>query len=94
MAVSSVKANALPDLALLMSVVEFKERFYPRGWARYDLARPGTFRLVPAGGVLASVATDYRAMANMIFGDYPDFKTIMTQLQVLEDEINGLKMAD
>lgn len=93
MAVSPVKEKALADLGLLVSVVEFKERFYPRAWARYDLAKPGTFRLVPSGSVLASVATDYRAMANMIFGDYPDFKTIMTQLQVLEDEINGLKKA-
>jgi hypothetical protein len=90
MAVSPVKDVALADLGLLASVVEFKERFYPRGWARYDLAKPGTLRLVPIGRVLASVTTDYRAMANMIFGDYPDFETVMAQLQVLEDEINGL----
>ena len=89
MSASPVKEAALINLDLLASVVEFKERFYPRGWARYDLAKPGTLRLVPKGHVLATVTDDYRAMANMIFGDYPSIETIMTQLQALEDEING-----
>ena len=68
MAGSPVKHAALADLDLLANVVEFKERFYPRGWARYDLARSGSFRLVPEGHVLAAVEADYQAMANMIFG--------------------------
>jgi hypothetical protein len=71
-------------------VVEFKQRFYPRGWARYDLAKPGTLRLVPIGHIRASVQEDYRAMAAMIFGEYPDVEAIMARLQMLEDEINGL----
>ena len=89
MAVSPVKDSALADLGLLANVVEFKERFYPRGWARYDLARPGTLRLVPTGHVLRTVTADYRAMANMIFGEYPSVEEIMTRLQMLENEING-----
>jgi hypothetical protein len=88
MAESPVKNAALSDLDLLANVVEFKERFYPRGWARYDLARPSSFRLVPEGHVLASVKTDYRAMATMIFGDIPKIDEIMTILKNLEDEIN------
>jgi len=89
MAESPVKNAALADLELLANVVEFKERFYPRSWARYDLARPGTFRLVPEGHVLATVEADYRAMANMIFGDLPEIGAIMTTLKKLQDEING-----
>lgn len=85
---SPVKNTALADLDLLANVVEFKERFYPRGWARYDLARPGSFRLVPKGHVLRAVETDYRAMANMIFGNIPAMDEIMTILKGLEDEIN------
>lgn len=88
MAESQVKHAALADMALLANVVEFKERFYPRGWARYDLARPGTFRLVPEGHVLAAVRTDYRSMANMIFGSIPEFDDMMTTLTKLQDEIN------
>ena len=90
MASSPVKERALADLVLLTSVVEFKERFYPRGWARYDLAKPGTLRLVPDGHVLATVTADYRAMANMIFGEYPTIEEVVARLQALEDEINGM----
>lgn len=89
MAESPVKNAALVDVDLLADVVEFKERFYPRGWARYDLARPGSFRLVPEGHVLAAVWADYRSMANMIFGDVPEFDDILTILKKLQDEING-----
>jgi hypothetical protein len=90
MAESSVRGTAIADLGLLNDVVEFKKRFYPRGWAKYDLATPGTLKLVPAGHVLESVRTDYRAMKTMIFGAYPDIDEIMQVLQALEDEINGM----
>jgi hypothetical protein len=89
MAQSPIKAQALADTELLASVVEFKQRFYPRGWARYDLAKPGTLRLVPDGHVLASVRSDYRAMENMIFGEAPDFNEILAILQGLQEEINA-----
>lgn len=89
MAASPVKDAALANLELLSNVVEFKQRFYPRSWARYDLATPGSIRLVPQGHVFAVVETDYRAMANMIFGDLPQWGEIMATLQTLQDEING-----
>jgi hypothetical protein len=90
MAASPIKDQALADLDLLASVVEFKKRFYPRGWAMYELAKPGTLRLVPKGHVLASITADYRAMANMIFGEYLAFEVIMGFIKGLEDEINEL----
>ena len=90
MATTNAKDLAVADFELLQSVVDFKKRFYPRGWAQYDLAKPGTLRLIPESHVLEAVRADYRAMANMIYGDYPDFDEIMGQLQALEDEINGM----
>lgn len=89
MAESPVKHAALANTDLLANVVEFKERFYPRGWARYDLAKPGTFRLVPEGHVLTAVRADYRSMVNMIFGAIPEFDDMMTILTTLQGEING-----
>lgn len=89
MAVSEVKQAALNDLELLADVVAFKQRFYPRGWARYELAVPGTIKLVPEGHVLKTVEADYRAMGNMIFGEVPAFSQIIACLQDLENEING-----
>lgn len=90
MADAPVKDAALADLALLADVVAFKRRFYPRGWARYDLAVPGSLRLVPQGHVLAAVEADYRAMTNMIFGAVPAFGDIHARLRALEQEINVL----
>jgi len=89
MANSPVKKSALEDIALLKDVVEFKQRFYSRGWARYDLAKQGTFRLLPAGETLAVVERDYMMMRNMIFGRYPSFSEIMESLRMLEEEINA-----
>lgn len=88
MADSPVRAAALADPRLLADVVAFKQRFYPRAWARYELAVPGSLRLLPAGEVLATVAADYRAMQGMIFGRVPAFADILSTLRQLEDEIN------
>lgn len=90
MADSPVKERALADAALLADVVSFKERFYPRGWARYDLAKPGTFKLLPPALLQKTVERDYRAMRTMIFGTYTDFGDIVAQLQRLENEINNV----
>ena len=90
MALAPVKNSALADIAILESVVEFKQRFYPRGWARYDLAKPGTLRLVPEGHILKSVKKDYKSMRNMIYGDYYNIEKILSVLAELEGEINAL----
>ena len=91
MAKGSVRDTALAEIGMLERVAEFKQKFYPRGWARYDLAKVGTLKLVPEGHVLKSLRSDYRAMEHMIYGDYPDFEDILFTLQKLEDEINELK---
>ena len=91
MANSAVKDSALTDLALLKDVIAFKQRFSRRPWAHYDLAKPGTFRLLPSGHVLAAVEKDYVQMRNRIFGRYPGFGEIMETLRALETEINVLQ---
>lgn len=90
MAQTPIKDRALQNAKLLTEVVAFKQKFYPRGWARYELACPGTLKLVPTGKVLATLAGDYRAMANMIFGGRPAFDEILATLKALEIEINTL----
>ena len=62
--------------------------FLPRGWARYDLAKPGSLVLVPEGHVLGSVWSDYRAMENMIFEEVPLFEEILVVLQALQEKTN------
>ncbi len=87
---SENKENAFNDLALLQRVVEFKMKFYPRKWAKYDEAVPGTIKLVPPAYRFAKLKEDYEDMAEMIFGSYPDFEEIMNYIQLLENEINNL----
>lgn len=89
MANSDVKQQALGNLDLLAQVVEFKQRFYPRGWAQYDQAVARSMKLIPEGQVLESVRKDYQDMQDMIFGEAPDFEEMMQTLQTLEKEING-----
>jgi hypothetical protein len=86
---SPVKAAAIPDKELMRNVVEFKKQFYPRAWANYDKAVPGTFRIVPPQHLIGPLKIDYAKTRNMIFGKYPSFDEIMETLRGLEMEING-----
>lgn len=56
-----VKAAAYGKLALLERVVRFKDRFYPEGLARYDLAKSGAMRPRPSCG---SVCRSRKRAAN------------------------------
>lgn len=88
---SDNKKLAYEDLSLLKKVVDFKMKFYPRKWARYEEAVPGTLKLVPPQYRMESLQRDYDAMAHMIFGEYPKFDTLMQYISQLEDEINTLE---
>ena len=89
MAESPVKEVALANVRMLADVVEFKQRFYPRAWANYELAKPGSLRLVPEEPVLTSIENDYGAMKDMIFGSLPTFEEMIAVLNNLQNEING-----
>ena len=88
MAQSEVKNEALSDLDLLQNVVEFKQKFYPRTWAKYEESVPGTLKLLPPKFRLDSLEKDYKAMQNMIFDKYISFEEIIDILRELEWEIN------
>lgn len=91
MSLSSIKSEAIHNTALLREVAEFTAKFYPRNWARYDLAaNPKTLKLVPAKHSLDSFREDYGKMHSMIFGEYPSFEEMIAQISRLESEINSL----
>ena len=89
MARSPVKDRALADTDLLARVVAFKDKFYRCPWARYDLAKPGTMRLMPPEYNVPKLIEDYEHMQNMIFGEKPDFEIILLTVYQLEKEINN-----
>lgn len=90
MAETSVKNAAFDNLELLKKVVEFKMKFYPRAWAKYQEAQPGTLKLIPADYRLPALLEDYQNMSDMLYGEIPSFDVIMDRLSVLEEEINAL----
>lgn len=89
MSLHSVTESALNDPELLQQVVSFKSKFYPSAWARYDLAAPGTFKLISGNMHLKELERDYKDMSIMIFGDVPKWNSLVHRLGQLEEEING-----
>lgn len=90
MSMTPVKEAAFARVELLKTVVEFKMKFYPRSWAKYQEAVPGTLKLVPPKYRFAALVADYQAMKDMLYGDVPTFETVMNAISKLEKEINEL----
>lgn len=81
---------ALDDAVLRERVADWKGRFFARSWARYDLARPGTFRLVPPKARHSPLKSDYLAMRDMFIHPPPSFEEVLSALNFLETKINDL----
>ena len=92
MALHPVKEQAFSKISLLKEVVIFKERFYRSTKARYDLAIPGTLRLLPSEELLPELGRDYEQMKEMMFDEPLGFNSIIATLKKLEVEINQLKV--
>ena len=90
LAQSPIKDRALADRELLDRVVRHKSDFFYSSWARYDLAVPGTFRLVPTEARLPELRRDYEATKVMVFGEPPAIDEILSTLARLEVEIHRL----
>lgn len=81
----------MADQAQCERVVDWKSRVFARGWARYDLARHGSFRLVPPETRQAALAQDYATMRPMFMTEPPPFAELMQQLAVAEAAINSVR---
>jgi hypothetical protein len=79
---------ALKQAELRDRVVEWKARFFGSSWARYDLARPNTFRLVPGPARVSELRRDYQAMRVMYLSEPPEFDDVVRSLRKLEDRVN------
>lgn len=85
---SPVCQNALTDIKLLEDVVWFRQRFYRSNRARYDLAVPGSIRLLPTEAGDHSSWEDYQLLQPMSFKTPWSWEKITGRLQKLEDRIN------
>jgi hypothetical protein len=91
MRVHPIGISAMGDLALLTDVIRFKQRFYRSGRARYELAKPGSFRLLPTEKGERELAVDYRRMRPMFFSEPPSWERVLEGLGQLEQAINHLE---
>lgn len=90
MSMTPVKDVAFAQVDLLKTVVDFKMKFYPRAWAKYPEAAPGTLKLIPPKYRFGALAADYEDMRDMLYGDVPSFEAVMEAIRALEKEINSL----
>ena len=88
---SLIYNKAIENIDLLMKVAEHKALFFKDKKARYDLARPGSLRLMPQDDYLAQLNEDYRQMQEMFFEDPPSFDSILEKLKTAEEEINRIQ---
>jgi len=84
-----VGMRAVKDVDLLLKVAQHKGAFFPAAWARYDLAKPGSLKLLPPPSRLSELERDFERMREMIFGDVPTFQLILSKLKEIETSING-----
>jgi len=90
LAESPVAARALADVALRERVVAHKMVYFRSGWARYDLARPASFRLIPPDSRIAALKSDHQAMIPMFFNPPPPIDEVLDTIADLETRIRSL----
>ena len=88
---SPYKDRAFKGHELLEKVVQFKQKFYPRKWAKYEESTTKTIRLMPDEYRLKEIKEDYKNMTEMFFGEYPGFEELMNSVLELEKEIHKIK---
>jgi hypothetical protein len=69
-------------------VVGWKSQFFTSSWAKYDLAVPGSFRLVPSQAREVALRRDYEAMKGMYLVSPASFDDVLAILAKLEERIN------
>jgi hypothetical protein len=64
-------------------------RFFGSSLASYELAKPGTFRLVPSEARQVALRRGYGAMRDMYLSEPPPFDVILGTLEEIERRINA-----
>ena len=89
MALSPVAERALADVELRKRVVTHKSVYFRSAWARYDLAVPATFRLLPPPARRAELIHDHQSMKQMFFRPPPEINEVLKTLERLEEKIRS-----
>lgn len=87
---SIYRNSSLKYQKLLEKVVLFKEKFYPRKWAKYEEATVEKIRLLPDVYRFKEIESDYNQMKEMFFGEVPLFEDLISTISSLEEDIHKL----
>jgi hypothetical protein len=87
---SSIKEDAINELALLDAVILHKNLYYRSVWANYENAKKGSLKLIPSDTVLEFMKQDYSQMQVMFFDKPPAWEEIIAVLQEFESKFNNL----
>ena len=75
---------------LLEAVVRHKIAFYRQAWARYEDAKRGTLRLLPAEKNMADLKKDLTSMQEMFFDEPPSFESVIDTLARFQNTFNSI----
>jgi len=85
---SDVGQRAARDLDLARDCARHAWMFFNSSDLDLATAHPGTFALSPLTAMDAQLRRDYAAMAGMIFGEVPEWDTIVETIRQFEVQIN------
>ncbi len=85
---SDVGQRAARDLNLAKDCARHARMFFNSSDLDLATAHPGTFALSPLLEMDTQLRRDYTAMAGMIFGDVPEWETIVETIRQFEEQVN------
>lgn len=86
---SDVGQRAAHDLDLARGCARHARMFFNSSDLDLATAHPGTFALSPLPAMDAQLRRDYTAMAGMIFGEVPEWDTIVETIRQFEEQVNA-----
>jgi predicted nucleotidyltransferase component of viral defense system len=87
---AGIGERAMQQPGLFQRVAEHRDLFFRYSWVDYTTHKPGTFRLAPPAGQIASWRADYEAMLGpMFFGETPGFDEILVAVAAFEKAFNA-----
>lgn len=88
MVTEPVGKKASTDAKLVEDCITHARMFFYRKDTGLEAVRRGTFSLLPTGEILDLLRRDYDAMKTMIFGEVPEFKTVLESVATAEAWLN------
>ncbi|MBR6041221.1 MAG: nucleotidyl transferase AbiEii/AbiGii toxin family protein [Paludibacteraceae bacterium] len=83
--------SALADRELIEKIIEHRRHYYVLKYVDYDTLYPGRIEFLPQGENLKNWENDYQNMKDyFIYGNKPEFSTILENLNKLQDKLRNL----